>query len=122
MALSIDKCLALFGQPKNIFSALSDNNGLFDYGFTFIYVGVEPFEFEYFLFIHQHFWKIRKTDENEREMCIENLESEQHKEFNVPFTFAVSYLSDHMVKHDDELNLTNHVLLRNNQLPLLTVS
>ena len=114
MGLWTDKInVFLFDEPKNIFVALSDNEGKFDYGFTFTYVGVEPFEFEYFLFIGHHFWKIRKNDFNEREMCIDQLDSQQHTEFNVPFSFALSYLSDHMVEHDDELNLTNHVLLGN---------
>ncbi|XP_054155160.1 uncharacterized protein LOC128953672 [Oppia nitens] len=97
---------------KNIFRALNNNKGIFDFGFSTTYVGEDPFTFEHFLFIRHHFWKVKQTENDEKEVCIEDLESEQHSEFNHRFTLAFSYLSDHMVQHDDELNLTNHVFLQ----------
>ncbi|CAG2110623.1 unnamed protein product, partial [Medioppia subpectinata] len=53
-----------------------------------------------------------QTEGHDREFCVEDLESQQHSEFQYKFTLAFSYLSDHMVEHDDELNLTNHVFLQ----------
>ena len=96
-----------------MFEALAANNGIFDFGFTFTYVGEEPFELEYYVFIGQHFWRIHKTKDNEKDVCIDDLLSDQHIDFNRKYTLAFSYLSDHMVKHDNELNLTNHLFLRN---------
>ena len=102
---------AEFEPQKDMFDALDQNKGIFDFGFTFVYVGEMPFEFEYYLFIGQHFWRIHRHRENEREFCVNDLMSDQHREFTMKYSLAFSYLSDHMVKHKDELNLTNHVLL-----------
>lgn len=101
-----------FESPKDMFNALTENNNRFDFGFTFIYVGSEPFEFEYYLFIGQHFWRLHHKKTDEKEVCVEKLESEQHLDFHRKCEYAFSYMSDHLVKHSNELNLTNHVLLR----------
>ena len=96
-----------------MFETLKQNGGQFDYGFTITYVGEEPFEFEYYLFIGQHYWRTHKKNDNEKEICLESVNSEQHLDFGRhKYDMAFSYMSDHMVEHSDELNLTNHILLR----------
>jgi hypothetical protein len=95
-----------------MFTSLSKNKGIFDYGFSTTYVGEDPFTFEHYLFIGRDFWKVEQREDHEREVCIEDLESQQHSEFDHKFCLGFSYLSDHMVEHDDELNLTNHVFIR----------
>ncbi|CAG2120918.1 unnamed protein product, partial [Medioppia subpectinata] len=111
LSICVDSKQKKFGSI-NMFRALAKNDGIFKLGFTTTYVGEEPFTFEHYLFIGKDFWKVQQTEGHDREFCVPDLESHQHLEFDHKFSLGFSYLSDHLVEHDDELNLTNHVLLQ----------